>query len=298
MNRSISSPANIVPALTALDADHGDEPLSAGETARIVQAKGIPGIELLYGKYRRFSFARHFHTVTAFGIVETGVMRTCVQGATHRAPAGNVILFNPGDVHAPQPGDGSGWSFRMFYLEHSLLQEFANRSGQNRPLWFVQALAENRELHSELLLLHRMLGHDSDPLAAESRLVSVLEQIAGYSQWTTRPESADIGRSKIERVREYLHACNADAVTLRTLSDVADLSPWHLLRSFRAQVGITPHAYHMQTRVEQSRMLLASGVSIAETALQTGFADQSHFTRQFKRFTGVTPGRYLLAGSI
>ncbi|HVW86231.1 MAG TPA: AraC family transcriptional regulator [Bryobacteraceae bacterium] len=292
MNRSLSPARSSSPAAIAIDSDHVREPVIAGEIARLVPAKGIRGVDLLYGKYRRFSFARHFHAVPAIGIVETGIMRTCWQRGTHEAPAGSVILFNPGDVHAPHPADGAGWSFRMFYLDPDLLAEIAGMCGPDRPLWFVQSFVENAELHSRLSALHRLLENDPDPLASESRLVSALAEIARFSLWTTRAALPDAGASKVERAREYLHTRGAEPVTLRMLSDVADLSPWHLLRSFRARVGMTPHAYHMQIRVERGRCLLASGLSIAEAALQSGFADQSHFTRQFKKFTGVTPGQY------
>lgn len=281
----------VTPTFNALETDHHEEPLNVGEVSRMGPAKSLPNVEILYGSYRRFSFARHFHSVTALGVVETGAMRTYCQGSNHRVPAGSVILFNPGDVHAPQSADGSGWSFRMIYLDDSLLKGISVRSGHDEPLWFSQPFANNPAVFTELLSLHHLLEREPEPLAGESQLVSVLQKITQYSCWAGEGVNR-ARRSKVERAREYLHEYATDPVSLRTLSDVADLSPWHLLRSFREHVGLTPHAYQMQARVERGRMLLSSGVPIAETALTTGFVDQSHFTRQFKRFTGVTPGRY------
>jgi len=285
-------------AFAALQSDHHEKPTGAGELSRLGPARAIAGVELLYGRYRRFSFARHFHSVTAIGVVETGVMRTCHHNSYHCAPAGTVILLNPGDVHAPQSGNGSAWSFRMLYLDDALLRGLSRRSGSHRPLWFATPLVENPALYSELLSLHRSLETEPDALAVESRLVSVLEQIAKYSQWMGNRDVRPAARVKMHCVRDYLHAYAGEAVTLRTLSELADLSPWHLLRSFRAQFGLTPHAYQVQERVERGRRLLASGVPIADAAVMSGFVDQSHFTRQFKRFTGVTPGRYSARAAI
>jgi AraC-like DNA-binding protein len=73
------------------------------------------------------------------------------------------------------------------------------------------------------------------------------------------------------------------------------LSPCHFLRVFKHQTGMPPHRYHLNLRLERGRRLLRQGCEIADVAARTGFADQSHFTRHFRRFFGVTPGRYRTA---
>jgi transcriptional regulator GlxA family with amidase domain len=65
-----------------------------------------------------------------------------------------------------------------------------------------------------------------------------------------------------------------------------------LLRSFRAEVGMPPYAWLAQHRVARARGLLEQGHSPAEAAVLTGFADQAHLTRWFRRVVGVTPGAY------
>ncbi len=91
---------------------------------------------------------------------------------------------------------------------------------------------------------------------------------------------------------EYLREHCTDNVKLRDLAKVAGLSPYYLLRVFKASVGIPPHLYQQQLRVGKAKQLLANGFSLAMTSIETGFADQSHFSRQFKKITGLTPARY------
>jgi AraC-like DNA-binding protein len=79
-------------------------------------------------------------------------------------------------------------------------------------------------------------------------------------------------------------------VPLTVLCGVAQLSKWQLVRQFRRHVGLPPHAYHRHQRLCSARALLELGTPVAEVAYATGFADQSHFTRQFKDHFGVTPG--------
>ncbi|MBI1877856.1 MAG: helix-turn-helix transcriptional regulator, partial [Chloroflexi bacterium] len=75
---------------------------------------------------------------------------------------------------------------------------------------------------------------------------------------------------------------------------ISNLSPFHLLRAFRAELGLPPHAYLTQIRIERAKALLAQGWPVAQVAFETGFADQSHLTKRFKGIVGVAPGQYLL----
>jgi AraC-like DNA-binding protein len=84
-------------------------------------------------------------------------------------------------------------------------------------------------------------------------------------------------------------------VPLTVLCGVAQLSKWQLVRQFRRQVGLPPHAYHRRQRLRSARALLELGTPVAQVAYATGFADQSHFTRQFKDQFGVTPGALIRA---
>ena len=90
---------------------------------------------------------------------------------------------------------------------------------------------------------------------------------------------------------QYLHARVFEEVSLDDLVEVSGLSRFHLLRSFRLAFGLPPHAYQLQQRVFAAKVLLPA-TPIARVALDCGFADQSHLTRVFRSFVGITPGAY------
>ena len=85
---------------------------------------------------------------------------------------------------------------------------------------------------------------------------------------------------------------NETEIGLEELTDISGLSRAHLIRSFRKEYFITPHAFQTDIRIRQARRMLRSGMSPADTALNCGFADQAHFTRHFKARTGVTPAAF------
>ena len=91
----------------------------------------------------------------------------------------------------------------------------------------------------------------------------------------------------------YIEANYAEPITLAELSRMAGLSLHRFVTVFRGQVGIPPHQFVCRTRVGQARTLLQQGLPPATVAVDTGFCDQSHLSRHFKRFCGTTPGSYL-----
>jgi AraC-like DNA-binding protein len=93
-------------------------------------------------------------------------------------------------------------------------------------------------------------------------------------------------------VREFLLGHPACPVPSATLEAVSGLDRWTLARQFRAACGTSPYRFFVLRRLDRARALIRQGVGLAETALATGFADQSHMTRQFKRAYGLPPGQW------
>lgn len=96
----------------------------------------------------------------------------------------------------------------------------------------------------------------------------------------------------VAKARELLNARYADRITLDELATAAGLSKFHLVRSFTQECGLAPHAYQNLRRVVDAKLRIERGESIKEAATSTGFADQAHFSRVFKRIVGVPPGAW------
>jgi AraC-like DNA-binding protein len=146
---------------------------------------------------------------------------------------------------------------------------------------------------ASLCALHIILEQSASTLERESRLLGTILTL--LSRHATAPAPAhEPGREPgaVERVRRYLHEHYAENPALGDLATLAGLSPYHLLRVFRRTTQLPPHAYLTQVRVAQARTLLAAGMPAVRVAVETGFTDQSHLTRHFKRAFGVTPGQY------
>jgi AraC-like DNA-binding protein len=95
----------------------------------------------------------------------------------------------------------------------------------------------------------------------------------------------------VERGREFLESRLA-IVRSSELEAITGLDRYQFARQFRALYGTSPYRYSVMRRLDLARRRVREATSLAETALEAGFADQAHFTRAFKAAFGMTPGRY------
>ena len=127
--------------------------------------------------------------------------------------------------------------------------------------------------------------------ALVTALILQLAQHAGVQQSAPEPGRGGLPLLARRRVLELIDARLEGGVSIAELAVEAGLSPTHFARAFKQSMGRPPHQYILTARLERARELLdASGSSIADVALRTGFVDQAHLTRAFKRRFGVTPG--------
>lgn len=96
----------------------------------------------------------------------------------------------------------------------------------------------------------------------------------------------------LRRVQDHIAANLGQKITNQALAQVANLSPSHFARAFKDSQGVAPHQYILERRVKRAQELLAADLSLSEIAFEVGFSDQSHLTRWFREFVGVTPGSY------
>jgi len=98
----------------------------------------------------------------------------------------------------------------------------------------------------------------------------------------------EISRKKIEAKPEY--NCK-----IGKFADGISISKFHYIREFKKISGLTPHKFQIQNRIRKAQKLLSTGITVAETATMTGFFDQSHFDKYFKRIVGIAPSEYIIS---
>jgi AraC-like DNA-binding protein len=250
-------------------------------------------VELLHATYVTHSFAPHAHETFALGVITGGVERFKYKGATHNAGVGSVVLVNPGEVHTGHAATPSGWTYRMFYPDVSLLERAAKELGQSGTPFFPRGIVDDTSLARRLVEAHAILEVTSSQLERDEALLGALRfLIARHAERRTVPLALTADSSAVRRVRDHLETHFAENSSLETLASLAGLSGFHLTRVFKRAYGLPPHALQTQLRVADARRRILAGTPLGSAALEAGFSDQSHFTRLFKRVYGVSPGVY------
>lgn len=272
------------------------KPAKSKEWSQLWRRPGLGDVELLRAHYVTQSFGRHTHDGFGFGVIERGALGFYYRGENVVAPAGQINLVNPDEVHTGHAATKGGWMYRMFYLEADLLKRAASEMAGKRTRlpFFDKGVILDTELAGRIRSLHIALGTgETGLLEAQSRFLGVLVQlIARHAD--SSPAIRPIGREPraVRDARDYIEAHHSENLSITELASIARLSPFHFIRVFQRHLGIPPHAYLMQTRVRRAKALLQRGWRIVDAALETGFADQSHLSKHFKRTLGVTPGQY------
>ncbi|MBD2248777.1 AraC family transcriptional regulator [Nostoc sp. FACHB-888] len=122
--------------------------------------------------------------------------------------------------------------------------------------------------------------------------ILVIHLLRRYSTLTQpiASQNCSLTRTQLHQAIDYIHAHLNRDLSLAELASVVKISPTYFASLFKQEIGISPHQYVIQQRVEQAKlMLLKTDLAIADIALKVGFSSQSHLTQQFKRLTGMTP---------
>jgi len=130
---------------------------------------------------------------------------------------------------------------------------------------------------------------------AKALVAHLLKQYCQHPGRTpvTFPPAEPFSATTLRHVMEYIQEYLDHSLTLTELADAVGMSPYHFARCFKHSTGISPHQYTLRERIECARALLLQEEPIIELATRLGFAEQSHFTRSFKQFVGMTPGAFV-----
>ena len=266
------------------------------EHSKYWRAEGFDDLELLSATYFTHSFDRHIHEGYAIGVILQGAEKFYYRGAIHSAQQGQLVAINPGEIHTGQAVTQDGWMYRMIYPSILLMRQIAlEMTGKDWQIpYFPKPVMDDPELADLFRRVHMVLEHSHSNMERETALRDVMGAfILRHAENRLIVPLHHNEQRAVRIARDYLETHYAENVSLETLATYAGISPFHLVRLFRAQTGMPPHLYLTHIRILRAKALLALGVPITQVALAVGFVDQSHLTRRFKRIVGVPPGHYL-----
>lgn len=234
-------------------------------------------------------FPAHFHDYYVLGLVEAGRRHLVCGGVEQEIEAGDVLLFQPGMSHACTQTGGL-LSYRALNVPATVMAEHMECLGAEQMLRFSQSVAKDARLSDALRAVHQAIFRRDSLQKRQAAFSEMLSLLMPYC--TAEKERARKERGAVCAACAWIQAHYEEPVDLAALCSRVHLSKAALLRAFVREKGITPYRYLETVRIAAAKVLLQRGMRPAEAALRTGFADQSHFSRQFRRHMGLPPGVY------
>lgn len=271
------------------DTDRSLGRLCSGPGDVILTAPPYPGLERIEARFSGEAFARHRHDTYALGVTLRGVQTFWYRGEQRASLPGQVIVLHPDEVHDGGAGTEAGLLYRMLYMEPALI---CLALGGSPGLPFVaDPVIVDVALRAILLDGLGDMDGEIDSLVIDQLSVDLSEGLARHARLPGARNSA-LATTALRRVKELLDASLVEAVSSKDLEAISGLDRFTLTRQFKSAFATSPHRYLVMRRLGHGRRLLVEGHSIADAAATTGFADQSHFHRQFVKAFGLTPGHW------
>jgi AraC-like DNA-binding protein len=254
------------------------------------------GVELLEAWFAGHGYDRHRHDTYAIGLTDTGVQAFEYRGALETSHPGQVVVLHPDEPHDGRASTPEGFGYRIVYVAPARIHEAARViRGRPCPLPFVrEPVATNRALASAIEGAFQV---GLEPLAVDALVLGLSEALLEADPSARGTSARRLDVRALARARRFLDAETARVVQSSELEEVTGLTRYDLARQFRAAFGTSPYRYSVQRRLEFARAQLEQHRPLADVALTSGFADQAHFSRMFKRAVGVSPARYRSLGS-
>lgn len=239
-------------------------------------------------------FPNHFHEYYVIGFIENGRRYLSCKNKEYTIESGDLLLFNPGDNHTCEQIDGKELDYRCINIQPEIISKAVFEiTGRDYLPYFTAQVVFHSELVSLLKELHLMILQEEKDYRKEELFFFLLEQLIEEYTEQEIPSPRSEQSTEAKAICEFLEKNYMKNITLDDLSNLTGLSKYYLLRSFTKQKGISPYSYLETIRIDKAKKLLEQGVLPIDVALQTGFADQSHFSNFFKKFIGLTPKQYM-----
>ena len=255
---------------------------------RFVAPGHVPFLEIRTTLHSTQPYARHLHSQFCLGLIMQGCTRFSLVDTPHLAVAGDLVLIAPWQAHSCNPEHGQARSYHMLFFDAAWvartlfglgLEATGHGPEPQLCLTIARPVLRSPGVFRQALALVEAAQDGGGTPAQWAAFLGVLAHAGGIAlaqgPSTTLHGMQGEGRAKVQ-----------------TLAAQAGMRRESYSRAVRRSTGLPPRAYLHSVRLEQARLMLRRGASVAQAAQAAGYADQSHFHRMLVKFFAVTPGCY------
>jgi len=264
---------------------------------KIFKNSAMPHIELRYAKQIRGCSKSHTHEMITISAIENGKVDLILLDTNKDIAPGIISILNPNIAHCVEVLNKNSYGDYVLHVDTKwcteLQQEVFNHNNDFTP--FSSPIVDDFEIYTQYINLCNKLLDNSTILEKEEKLIEFMTNILIYdsSQTTNLTVQAEPNKNEISKqIKSYLDSNFLNEITLKDISSKLDLSIVHIIRLFKKEYQLPIHSYILNKKVHKARELLSEDISLVDVAHESGFYDQSHFHKSFKRVFSISPKEY------
>ncbi len=262
------------------------------QTVKKVYYDKYLGIEAFYFSGISRLFQNHFHDYYVVCFIEKGRRILYCKNSEYIISPGDFVLFNPFENHTCFQLDSDYITFRSINIPDKVMKAYIPNKTKNNKFIFKHNVVKYSDLNKSFCNLHKMVVKNVYLKEKEAMFMLFMSDLVlkfgTYINYDNIDSAENIALTCSFIINNY-----SQDISLSDLCRCSNMSKSALLRGFLKYTGVTPYRYLQTVRINKAKTMLQNGISIVEAALNTGFFDQSHFTKTFSGFIGVSPSMYV-----
>jgi AraC-like DNA-binding protein len=268
------------------------------EYARIWEMPGFHGLEFMDVAMNTCQADAYLIPELTIGVRLEGSYQTRYRQQQFLTKPFDLAVFQAGEVVLNTSPTAQRLAFRCVSISASFWEQlsldvFEKSLANLRINLMASDSSINQHLVAVYTKFHQSFAQHSTQLEREHHLVRLFRETVQHLAVPPKAHQKPGHEHRaVDLIKSFLKDHATQDVSLRALSALTGLNKSYLTEVFTRATGTSPHRYQTQLRILQAKKLLRSGVSASQVALETGFADQSHFGRVFKKHVFATPMQY------
>ena len=254
---------------------------------RVFKSEKLPFVELRYIAEVTSCDKKHKHKELTITALKSGDIEILFNDKTDILSSGKLSFVNPHEVHSASLTQTQSLGCYVLYLEEKWCEEIT----LSRIRF---SLVDNKSLY-ELFLqtCEHLFLEEPSALEKEEKLLEFMSDVfLNYTETIPQETIHTKNRNLAYKIKEYLEVNVEDEILLADIAFSLKLSVVHIIRIFKKEFGLPIHSYILNQKVHLAKNLLSQNIPVSEVAQISGFFDQSHLNRSFKRVFQLTPKEY------
>ncbi|WP_106769250.1 AraC family transcriptional regulator [Paenibacillus faecalis] len=248
--------------------------------------KKSAGITALSARMTDFKYKMHCHEEYALGVTLRGIQKYELDGSQQVSHESGVMLFHPEQNHDGWSQEKTGIDYVMIYVHPDHFLELIQKKDMVR---FNTPIVYDPKLEKRILNLTKAIFNDMP----EALCSELLLDVAGNFSEDLFSRTGKIDTVFTRKAKEMIHGHLDQVLRLDELSSRFGMSKYQFIRSFKANVGISPYQYYLNCKVEHAKQLIERSRDVYAAVTQCGFTDLAHLNRHFKNVYGTTAYDYM-----